>query len=567
MLPLRSITPGLVLAALARLVLLGVGAATGWAQDEAPEQQSTASLRDASPPAAEGQENPGEAAPEQQPLLHVREFRVRGAKLLSADEIGAAVYPFAGPYRTLDDIDAARAALEKAYRDKGYQTVVVDVPEQSGRGGIIILQAVENQVGRLRVRGARYFLGSDIKRHAPSLAEGKVPDFNEVTEDIIGLNRMADRRVTPELNPGREPGTVDIDLNVEDKLPLHGSLELNNRYNADTVPLRLNGSLSYNNLWQLGHSIGFNFQIAPERLEDATIYSAYYMARVFDGMSLMLMGTKQDSDVSTLGGVAVAGRGEMLGFRTVFDMPSRPGFFQSISFGMDYKRFDEDVTIGDETFATPIEYYPFVLNYGAGWTGKRHFTELNATTTFHIRGMGADPYEFDAKRYLATGSFFHLRGDLSHAHDLPGGFQVFAKTQGQASDQPLINTEQFAAGGLSTVRGYLESAALGDNAIGGTLELRTPSLIGAAKEEGTAFMQQRNYEWRFHLFVEAMRATLHEPLPDQEDQFDLASWGFGSRVKLARHLNGSVDVSFPLISQGPTLADDVFVSFRLWADF
>lgn len=554
MLPLRSISPNLFLAAFARLVLLGAGAGTGWAQTETPETQAASA----------------DAPPEQQTLLHVREFRVRGAKLLGADEIGAAVYPFAGPYRTLDDIDAARAALEKAYRDKGYQTVVVDVPEQSGRGGIIILQVVENQVGRLRVRGARYFLGSDIKRHAPSLAEGKVPDFNKVTEDIVGLNRMADRRVTPELNPGREPGTVDIDLNVEDKLPLHGSLELNNRHNADTVPLRLNGSLSYNNLWQLGHSIGFNFQIAPERLDDAAIYSAYYMARVFDGMSLMLMGTKQDSDVSTLGGVAVAGRGEILGFRTIFDMPSRPGFFQSISFGMDYKRFEEDVTIGDETFATPIEYYPFVLNYGAGWTGKKHFTELNAATTFHIRGMGADPYEFDAKRYLATGSFFHLRGDLSRAQDLPGGFQVFAKAQGQAADQPLINTEQFAAGGLSTVRGYLESAALGDNAIGGTLELRTPSLIGRAKDEekkDAAFTQQRDYEWRFHAFVEAMRATLHEPLPDQEDQFDLASWGFGSRLKLARHLNGSVDVSFPLISQGPTLADDVFVSFRLWADF
>ncbi|NDF95115.1 MAG: hypothetical protein EB107_04675 [Proteobacteria bacterium] len=36
-------------------------------------------------------------------------------------------------------------------------------------------------------------------------------------------------RVTPSLRPGLEPGTVDIDLTVKDKLPLHGSVELSDR--------------------------------------------------------------------------------------------------------------------------------------------------------------------------------------------------------------------------------------------------------------------------------------------------------------------------------------------------
>ena len=57
---------------------------------------------------------------------------------------------------------------------------------------------------------------------------------------------------------------MDIDLNVKDKLPLHGSAELNNRASADTKPLRVNASLSYDNLWQLGHSVGASFQRAPQ---------------------------------------------------------------------------------------------------------------------------------------------------------------------------------------------------------------------------------------------------------------------------------------------------------------
>ncbi len=70
-----------------------------------------------------------------------------------------------------------------------------------------------------------------------------MPNFNDVAREIVSLNQMADRRVTPTLKPGVESGTMDVDLNVKDTFPLHGSLESNNRYSANTTPLRLNGSL------------------------------------------------------------------------------------------------------------------------------------------------------------------------------------------------------------------------------------------------------------------------------------------------------------------------------------
>ena len=190
-------------------------------------------------------------------------------------EVEEAVYPFLGPERSADDVDQARAALEKAYQTKGYQTVSVQIPPQQVTSGVVILQVIEGKVGRLRVRGARYFSPDQIKKAAPSLAEGTVPDFNRVSQDIVALNQLADRPVTPTLRAGIEPNTVDIDLNVKDTLPLHGNLEFNNRYSPNTTPLRLNGAVSYSNLWQLGHSAGFSFQVAPENLKDAEVFSAY----------------------------------------------------------------------------------------------------------------------------------------------------------------------------------------------------------------------------------------------------------------------------------------------------
>ncbi len=496
--------------------------------------------------------------------IYVREYRVNGVKQLGGVEVEEAVYPFLGPGRTAEDVEQARAALEKAYHDKGFQSVSVEVPQQDARSGIIQLQVNESKVGRLRVRGSRFFSLADIKRRAPSMAEGRVPNFNDVTRDIIALNQLADRRITPELKPGVEPGTVDIDLNVKDEMPLHGSVELNNRYSADTTELRLNGGISYSNLWQLGHTLGVNFQIAPENPDDAKVLSGFYLARFpgAPGFSLLFTGTKQDSNVSTLGGVAVAGRGHVLGGRAIFTLPGAQNFYHSISLGLDYKHFDEDVLVGLTQTTAPIDYYPLSVNYTASLVGKGRLTELDASVNFHLRGLGSDEQEFENKRYRADGSYIYLRGDLSHTQDLPAQFQAFAKVQGQISSQPLVNSEQFAGGGLGSARGYLESAALGDNAVFGTFELRTPSFLGwLGKEKADAF------EWRAYGFVDAGFLTLNAPLPEQENRFDLASWGVGSRIQLFDHINGSVDAGWPLISVAQNRKDDLLLTFRVWADF
>ncbi len=504
--------------------------------------------------------------------IYIREYRVTGAHRLPAIEVQEAVYPYLGPGRTERDVEQARAALEKVYFDKGFQTVSVEVPLQQASRGIVILQVVEAKVGRLRVRGSRYFSLAAIKRQAPSVAEGSVPNFNDITRDIVALNKFSDRRVTPTLRPGVEPRTVDIDLNVKDTFPLHGSIELNNRYSANTPQLRLSGSVSYTNLWQLGHTAGASFQVSPEDLAKVKVFTAYYLAQVpgVDWLSLLVQGVKQDSDVSTLGGAAVTGRGETIGGRAIIALPGREGFYQSLTAGVDYKRYDQNVIVGTTTDRTPIYYYPFTLNYSGTWVGKKSLTELNAGVTMGLRGMGSRQSSFDRSRFRADGNYFFFRGDLARTQDLPRGFVVYGKVQGQASGGPLVSNEQFAGGGLGTARGYLEAEAVGDNGIFGTLELRSPSFLATTRKVGegdSASEKPTGNEWRFYAFCDAGTLTLHDPLPQQESSFHLASVGIGSRIQLFDHFNGSVDLAMPFTSLTDTGLRDTRVSFRVWADF
>ncbi|MFL9829143.1 ShlB/FhaC/HecB family hemolysin secretion/activation protein, partial [Rhodoplanes sp. SY1] len=183
--------------------------------------------------------------------------------------------------------------------------------------------------------------------------------------------------------------------------------------------------------------------------------------------------------------------------------------------------------------------------------GDGRLTQFNATFLGGTRGIGSDPEQFDAKRYKATGSFLIFRGDISHTQDIWAGAQVFVKVQGQLADQPLVSSEQFSLGGLDTVRGYLESEALGDYGGAGTIELRTPNLANYLEqtlENGTGQTVKFNpfTDWRVFAFADAGRTRIKSPLIEQQQQFDMASFGFGSRMRAMQYLNAMVLVGLPL---------------------
>ena len=510
---------------------------------------------------AVAQEKAGSAAAER---YFINEYRVAGARSLPRIDVEAAVYPFLGPGRTQQDIELARVALEKAYADAGYQTVGVSLPPQNVAGGIVELRVIERPIGRLRVKGAKYSSPQKMKAQAPSIAEGRVPDFNAIPADLAALNQLPDRRVTPALRPGVAPDTVDVDLEVQETAPVHASAELNNRQGPSTEPLRANVSISVNNLAQTGHSLGFSYQTSPQDTSQVKVFSGYYLARFArtEWLNLMVQATKQDSNVSTLGGAAVAGRGTTAGARMLFNLPAFDGYVQSATFGADYKKFDQTVqldatsTTPATTIVTPITYYPLVASYSGSWQeglGKPA-TGIEAGVTFHFRGLGSNDALFNENRYNASGNFLIFRGELNHTRDIGLGFQLYGRLQGQLASEPLLSGEQAAGGGLDTVRGYREAEVVGDSGAFGTLELRSPSLLShlAGLKAGL----------RLIAFADAGWLKVIDPLPDQKNHFDLASYGGGATFRLADNFNASVFASVPLKTQGETPADELRVLFQ-----
>ncbi len=495
--------------------------------------------------------------------VDINEYFVEGNTVLSDPEIEQAVYPFLGPDKTLDDVEKARTALQKVYEAKGLKTVFVEIPQQNVVGGRVRLAVSEAKVGQVTVAGAKHTADRTITQALPSATPGKVPDLNQFSNELVALNsRSADRQVTPELKPGATPGTVDVALNVEDKLALHGGLEVSNNYSRDTTKTRLQANLRYDDLWGAGHSVSGFYAVAPERPDDSEVYVASYGLPLSQKLRLDVTALKSNSDVATVGDTNVLGNGQSATavFTRVLGGGASGGgggLYQRLTASLAWKDFKEDTRFGDVSSKAPITYYPVSLGWAGTLTQDKSQLGFDLSTTFALRGLGSNPDDFDFKRYRATGGFAYVHASVNDRIDLPKGLQVYASLEGQLASEPLISNEQISAGGAGSVRGFLQSEAIGDNGLLTSLELRSPVIAQGGLLD----------ELRVHAFVDAARVWILDPLPEQDRHTSLLGIGVGLRVKLMGRVSGDVDVGSAFDDAGTTKVGDTRVHLRLSTDF
>ncbi|GLQ45889.1 hypothetical protein GCM10007862_09400 [Dyella lipolytica] len=489
--------------------------------------------------------------------FQINEYLVRGNTLLGSVDIESIVEPFLGPGRSMNDVHAARDALQKLYQSKGYQSVVVEVPQQQVKNGVILLQVVENSIGRMRVEGAKYHSPQAIRDAVPSLAEGTVPNFTQVQQELTNLNRQPGRQVIPLLSPGSMPQTMDVTLKVDDTNPWHGSVEVNNDHSADTPDLRTIANVRYDNLWQLGHTISASYIVAPQDPHATSVYALSYLAPLNTDWSLLGSAYKSNSNANTLGGTTVLGKGNAVSLQATKQLPALGDYTQLVSIGISRKHFDQNITLGGQTTEAPLTYYPLSASYSGQRASEKSTSSFTLTGNFGWRGLGSSNSAFDNQRYNARDNFADLRLDLNYVRNLAGNFALATRASAQATDSPLVSSEQFAAGGMSSVRGYLSAEDTADNGVITSVEVRSPSIH--------AWLGSFADDWRFHVFVDGARLMLIDPLADQRGRFTLLSTGVGTQFTVFHYLNGDLEYAYPLKNGVQTRAHDGHLLFSVKA--
>ena len=495
----------------------------------------------------------------------VFEYLIDGNSTLKISHIEKAVYPYLGVAKTIQDVEKARSALEQAYQNQGYLTVSVSIPEQDVNNGVVRLLVTEGAVQNLRIKDAKYTTHNALKSRVVEFDEGKVPHFPTAQAQLDAVNRNQNRQVSPILRPGKSPGKVEVDLQVQDKFPLHGSLELNDRFAPSTTRTRLNGSLRYENLWQKDHSIGLSFQVSPEDLNEINVFSGTYVIPRQNGDYLAMYAVVSNSDIAAVGDVNVIGNGRISGIRYIHPLKGSEQYFHSVTMGADYKDFKENVILlgADTTINSPVSYMVFSLGYDGTIQSNDYQTQMNLTMTGAPRGFGNDEKEFNYRRQNANPNFAYLRSEIKHLHRLPFEWTMQTRFQGQLSNAELIAPEQFAVGGVDSVRGYLESSNLGDNGMQLAFELRTPPLKKYLKQYPFVDYLKDFYLFSFYDLgvVDVYNSVKNQPAQK------VTSAGLGFKLKTTGGLFAYLDYAHVFDNSIQVNAGDERLHFRLGYDF
>lgn len=209
---------------------------------------------------------PANSAPATVQHFTVENYIVTGNTVLSVKQIGEILtnVPSAfGTNVTFADIRAAVAELQMAYRERGYATVSVGLPQQRLTNATIKIKVTEGRLASIQVQGNRWFSTPNVLRALPSLHTNMLLNSHVFQQELDAANANRDRQIYPVIGPGPDPGTTELTLKVKDRLPWHARGELNNVSTPGTPPLRASFSTEYDNLWQLEHQVGFNYTFSP----------------------------------------------------------------------------------------------------------------------------------------------------------------------------------------------------------------------------------------------------------------------------------------------------------------
>ena len=491
------------------------------------------------------------------PRFDILEYEIAGNTVLPDAQVEAAVMPFMGPQLSLNDVDAARAALEKLYQGAGYLTVFVDIPEQRVDEGVVRLQVTEGRVSRLSVSGSRYYSQGRIRAVATEVAEGQIPNFNVLQQELGTLNRSDTRRVQPVLKPGPVPGTVDVDLKVADKLPLGGSVEVNNNHAAGLAAGHVVANIHYDNFLQREHSVSLTVMGTPTEPSQSRVVIGSYAVPFDNGASLSATVIGSNSNVATLGGTQALGNGTTIGLHYLrpFSLASgNTDFWHSLSVGADYKDLKEQTVFGDVVVSTPLHYLPLQLGYNGGFTSERFQSQWGLTLNYGFGQLllrkvpncpsangGITPVdEFACKRSGADGSYTTIKLDTRQTLISQNWGALSLRLAGQLANEPLQTAEQFVLGGVDSMRGYYESSALGDGGLLGSLEWRR-DVSGLLRtrfgEAGSANLR----ELSLLTFLDWGRVYTMQALPGTPGHESLASAGIGLRLQTNAGVSLSMD--------------------------
>lgn len=497
----------------------------------------------------------------EQDLNHPDYTSIRGVQACGVDFPGSdtSVHrlfkPYIGASLTNETLDALKRAIIHYYQDNNRPIVLVYVPEQEIKTGVVQIVVQEGRVGNVNVTGNKWFSSKKLQSHM-RLKKGEVINSKSINSDLFWMNRNPFHRTDIIYSPGDIAGATDVELYTVDRFPLRIYTGIDNTGNDLTGNNRLFAGINWGNVFGTDQQFSYQYTTSSDfsRLQ---AHTAHYDIPLPWRHYLIFYGgysdVKMDFGSSAVDGFKMRSHGFSTQASFRYNIPLKPNdaFLHEFIFGFDWKRTNNNLEFVESNpiVAKLANITQFTAGYNLGYENPAVTTSLEVegfwSPTDWIADQSAENYGLI--RYMARAHYLYFRPTFSLIWRFWRDFSIYNALRGQYANRNLLPSEEYGVGGYNTVRGYKERAINGDNAFIWNFELRTPRVrvidnILHRKGPGKTFPD----EIQFLVFFDLGWAGLHKPAEFEPRSQHAIGFGPGVRYNIIPYLTFRADYGVQL---------------------
>ncbi|MDE1149844.1 MAG: ShlB/FhaC/HecB family hemolysin secretion/activation protein [Azospirillaceae bacterium] len=460
---------------------------------------------------------------------------LEGATAFPADELAGFYAGLVGKTVTVADLFKVANDIEVHYREAGYITSRVIVPEQTIDGGRFRIQVVEGFVADIRydddigpARAAIERLLAPLRGVTP-ISVGEIERRLLLADDLPGL------KVRATLEPSPTILGASIIVVKSERKAIDASLTFDNRGTPYTGAFEWVGTVSANSIGENADRLTLTSKVSAPLRREWFVQGAYQGTFGSDGLTAGLTSSfsranpGQELDQLNVHSRVVSEMG------TVTYPIIRSRLENLRAFG-EFEYRDVRTTLGNDPFNQDhLRILRAGLSYDRTdtWDG---ITAIRGTVHQGLDILDATPAKSAlASRLGGNADYTKFTIDVTRVQQLPANFSVLATATAQMSLSPLLASEQIALGGPNYARGYDEGEISGDNGWAGSLEVRYTPSIPELFPEGLQFYAvfDGGRVWSLSNYAQTGRVSV-------------LSAGGGVRINMAENLFTSLEVDRPL---------------------
>lgn len=406
----------------------------------------------------------------------VRKIRITGNTVIPAAELESIAAPFENRELTNTDLEELRQRLTQHYISRGYINSGAVIPDQKVEDGVVDIRIVEGRLTRTDIEGTVHF---DKEYFSDRIAISAGPPLNlrelEQGLQVLLINPMV-KSMNAQLVPGERPGEAVLKAQVEEAPRYELSAVADNKLAPSLGEVKLTFLGAVNNLTGRGDQLGAEFGWAQGIPHDLRLHYRTPITARDTAIGVHYGDTKAIVKEEPFDVLDITSRLETIGIELshpVYRTQNR----QLVLSGVLERRETETTLLG-----VPFSFSPgvddgkatvSVLRLVADYLDRGRTQVIAARSTF---SFGLDAFDSTINSDAPDSRFFSWLGQAQWVRRLSEqrGDQIRLRADLQLTNDALLPVEQYAVGGLDSVRGYRSFQLLRDYGYTASIEYRIP---------------------------------------------------------------------------------------------